>query len=338
MNPLYRLGDAHCHLSVESNQSLCHQLLHTLNHHYSHLHPRFFRLMSTNHIDIDLIDMMVDQLNHSTPLLYPYFGIHPWYSHLFTDLDCDKYQHDLNQLKHDHYGNTLSPPPSSEFLEMLPIPLSLSKHLQKIELLCIKHKVYGIGEIGLDKLFRIPTNGYYGNQMIANDGDIKLSPYRVKIHHQLNVFEAQLQLANRLQTSVSVHCVKAHGPLYDIVTKYNQISQVALHSFSGSIDQAKLWIRKYGPKDMNKSLVFSFSNYINGVDAKESHLKAILNELQNDQILIETDISIDKHLQEDYWDHLKGIKERIEGIKGWGEDEFMTVMTDNMDGMRTKSK
>lgn len=321
MCSLNRLGDAHCHLSVEINQKSAESLLNSLN--VPDLPHRFFHLMSTNHIDIEMIDLLVSHLLQ--PVIYPYFGIHPWYSHLLTTLDPEEY--DEITLKKHHYESILTPIPSEKFLEILPTPINITSHLKKIEKLCETHKIVGIGEIGLDKLFRIPTNGYYGNQQMANDADTKLTNYRVKMEHQSLVFRRQLDLANTLKLRISVHCVKAHGPLYEIIPQYTEIPTVVLHSFSGSIDQAKLWVRNY--KHLAQRLAFSFSNYINGTPEKRQHLSEMVSILEPNQVLIETDISIDKHSWSEYCGHLLGIKQSIREIKHWTEEEVDEIMESN---------
>ncbi|WEJ93873.1 Cut9-interacting protein scn1 [Yamadazyma tenuis] len=222
---------------------------------------------------------------------------------------------------HCHLSTSLTLEASKAVVELV------NKQYQLPSRLLHKHPGSGIGEIGLDKMFRIPSNGYYGNQD-SNNSEVKLSACRVKIDHQVAILRVMLQLANDLQRPVSLHCVKAHGPLFDIVREYHQIPQVILHSFSGSVDQGRRWVAEYRKRDQD--LGFSFSHYINGVEDKRSQLNELVGYLDDSQILIETDISIDKHLERDYTDHLFGIAETIRVSRGWDLERFYAIIKQNL--------
>ena len=124
---------------------------------------------------------------------------------------------------------------------------------------------------------------------------------------------------------VSLHCVKAHGSLYEKVAgdkDLNGISSIILHSYSGSLDQARLWIRHYAK--CNQLLYFSLSNWINGSDNKRDSLENLVTILNDDQILLETDVGIDKYLltsdtREEYFNHIREIFSKICSIKHWDE-------------------
>jgi TatD DNase family protein len=71
----------------------------------------------------------------------------------------------------------------------------------------------GIGEIGLDKACRTD----FGRQQ--------------------QVFATQLEMAATLKRPLSIHCVKAWGPLVEMLTEYsrkNQLPPTMIHSFSGA--------------------------------------------------------------------------------------------------------
>jgi TatD DNase family protein len=71
----------------------------------------------------------------------------------------------------------------------------------------------GIGEIGLDKACRVD----FGRQQ--------------------QIFASQLEMAATLKRPLSIHCVKAWGPLVEMLTEYsgrNQLPPTMIHSFSGS--------------------------------------------------------------------------------------------------------
>ena len=331
------LGDCHCHLSVEITKEGGKEVLGKIREYEEEYK---FSLMSTNHIDVDIVKEIGDGAGartearteaavevgtgapRPTPLV-PYFGVHPWYSHLFAT---------EARPKAEHYQAVLTPDVGPELLDVLPEPILLQDHLDKIRRFCNEFLVCGIGEIGLDKLFRIPSNGYYGNQEIRNDSDTKLSRYRVKMDHQVNVLVPQLELARELDVAVSLHCVKAHGALYDaVVVLAPNLLRIVLHSFTGSIEQALLWKRNFN------QVMFSFSNYINGSEAKRSQLKELVELLEDNQILIESDLSIDHTIPDINKEHLEEVTTTIAELKGMDKEDIVTVLHNNLWKLYTKT-
>ena len=161
-------ADSHCHLDVGCTSQVAEELARFLNTLESINRGReFFHIMSSNHVDIFHLDQILDKLDNK--IVLPYFGIHPWYSHLFTELKLEEFENELD-WKHTHYEAALEPKPPIELLGVLPNPIHIDLHLNEIRRLAEKHRengfTVGIGEIGLDKLFRIPLNGYFGNQEV----------------------------------------------------------------------------------------------------------------------------------------------------------------------------
>lgn len=324
------LADSHCHIGIDCTDSDIDALADQFNNGLVDKDD-FFHIMTTYHLDVGFVDRLLSQLKSS--VVVAYFGVHPWYSHLFSTEDHGDV--DLLQLKKLHYNKVLVPAPSEDLLLVLPVPILLEEHMTKLERLIEIHGhkfKCGIGEIGLDKLFRVPSNGYFGSQLAQNNGATKLSSCKVSMEHQTAVFDRQLQLANKLKKHISVHCVKAHGLLYDIIPRYTSISSVILHSYSGSSDQAKRWITTY--KGKKSKLFFSFSNWINGTDNKRCLLEDIIGYAEDNQILVETDVSVDDYLvrgkHEDYFLHLEGIFEKVGTILGRDQDEMVELLRRNM--------
>lgn len=331
-------ADSHCHLDVECTSQIAEELVKFLNNLEVAIGRRgFFHIMSSNHVDIFHLDLILEKLENK--IVLPYFGIHPWYSHLFTDLKLEEFENE-QEWKKNHYDTVLDPKPSSELLEILPIPISVYSHIEEIRRLATKYQEkgfsVGIGEIGLDKLFRIPLNGYFGNQKITLDNNPnKLSACRVRMEHQKSIFAKQLMLASVMKRPISLHCVKAHGLLYDEVTSNKEldgISSVILHSYSGSVDQAALWIRHFSK--FNRQLFFSLSNWINGSEKKQDSLKNLIKLIEDDKILLETDVGIDRYLldsvkREEYFKQLKQIFQKICSIKEWEEDRAKEIVFNN---------
>lgn len=291
MNVLELLGDSHCHLDVTCTKQDIVEVAQILNSPGFEKCHDFFHIMTTNHLDLELMDVLLK--NTEGDSVVPYWGVHPWYSHLFYDKE--KLEEGQGKgLKEAHYNSVLSPAPTEQLLSVLPEPIDIYEHLHRIRGLIKKHPLkYGIGEIGLDRTFRVPLNGFFGNQVEPLENQ-RLSYSRVTIDHQQHIFKLHLGLANELQRPVSLHCVKAHGMLYNIVTGYTKIPSIILHSYSGSLEQAKMWMGHY--RKAEQKLYFSLSNFINGGDNKETLLLDIVAGLDEDQILIETDVSVDKYI------------------------------------------
>lgn len=279
------MGDSHCHLAASCTVDDAAAIVAAIGGDSRVDGPNFFSLMSTNHIDIDVIEKIKAM---GAPAVFPYFGVHPWFSHLFSDGPVDK---------RAHYQGILAPEPGPGLLEVLPQPIDINGHLDRMRRLLARHGG-GVGEVGLDKAFRVPTSGFYGASDAAAPGDEKLSPCRVSMAHQQMILSKQLLLADELRVPVSLHCVRAHGVFYDTVRVHQHIPSVVLHSFSGSADQAKMWVRAYARSAQH--LYFSFSNYINGADGKDDALARLVAVLDPAQVLVETDYPIDLFL--DRWD------------------------------------
>ncbi|KAH6607828.1 hypothetical protein Trco_004141 [Trichoderma cornu-damae] len=163
----------------------------------------------------------------------PAFGWHPWFSHqLYDDSAPDPTysspaggEDAAREAKASHYAAVLSPRPrDASFIASLPPPIPLSSLIASTReyLASFPHAL--VGEVGLDKGFRLPRQRLPGDASPPDagltpggrDGRL-LSPYRVQMRHQQAVLRAQLRLAGEAGRAVSVHGVQAHGVLYDTV-------------------------------------------------------------------------------------------------------------------------
>lgn len=169
--------------------------------------------------------------NETPQKVIPCFGWHPWFSHqLYDDVLLDKAEttfdpkaQDHEAQKRRHYNAVLSPSPKSKgdegFIDELPDPQPLSGLIAQTRIYLEAHPYALVGEIGLDKAFRLPSHGpALDEEMTAGRRNGQtLSPYRVDMDHQKRIFLAQLNLAGEMGRPVSVHGVQAPGTLYDVL-------------------------------------------------------------------------------------------------------------------------
>ena len=184
-------------------------------------------VMATRAEDQELVQQTAGSLNgNGTPgskdKIVPAFGWHPWFSHQILD----DTQPDTPQQKEAHYAAVLTPSPSKdpEFIRRLPQPKLLSTLIAETRDRLQQFPNALVGEVGLDKSFRLP-GAWTKQDLDSRDEGItpgsregrRLSPYKVKVDHQRKVLKAQLQLAGEMQRAVSVHSVQSHGVVFEVL-------------------------------------------------------------------------------------------------------------------------
>ncbi|KAJ4364562.1 Cut9-interacting protein scn1 [Neocucurbitaria cava] len=134
-----------------------------------------------------------------------------------------------------HYQQVLQPsrsdPLSDEDRQIflsLPDPTSFATFLQQTRKHLQKYPYALIGEIGLDRSFRIPEawNAHLDlwskrNANLTPGGreGRRLTPFRCSPQHQKKIFKLQLQLAAQMERAVSVHGVQAHGLVFEALSE-----------------------------------------------------------------------------------------------------------------------
>ncbi|KAM5367532.1 hypothetical protein BFJ70_g7662 [Fusarium oxysporum] len=292
------------------------------------------------------------------------YGRHPWFCHeLFDDsIETPTYVpcEDVEAAKEQHYKGVLSPAPTDPaFWRDLPVPIAISTFITETRARLLEDPFAMVGEIGLDKPFRLPM--HWPDLKPELDPDRTpggrqrrpLSQHRISLAHQKAVFMAHLKLAGELGRPVSVHGVQVHGILYDALTecwkghelrgrrsrhkekKEGKAEQqpgnapkpypprICLHSFSGKSDAVKQYLKTSIPA----KIFFSFSK-TNNLRSDEERKKAedAINIVPDNRVLVESDLHtagerMDNELEEMY--------RMICEVKGWGLDEGVGKIADN---------
>ena len=269
MEVMDKLVDAHCHIITDPND--------TLGGDDGASHGMLRCVMSSNPYDWNKLKKMAGNSRRKDGLCVG-FGVHPWYSHLFYVGDrCDKVSHYQDVLEYKNEEQFAS------LVQVLPDPLDLEEYIDRE---FNDTLVSVIGEVGLDKLFRLPANGFYMQNEKA-----RLTTVKVKLSHQEIVFRRFCRLARHTSKSISIHDVKCHGKLNDICNEellpYHSV-KICLHSYTGSKETLLgQWLKKF-PSDR---IFVSLSKWINFKNPEEGD--DLVRSLPPACILTETDYPID---------------------------------------------
>lgn len=236
-------------------------------------------------------------------------GIHPWFSYAYIfDEDDEDDEKEKNDAMRRHYYTNLLPQPDDAFVRELPPPLSARIALSELEERLKSNPRAHVGEVGLDKSFRLPLGPYDPSSALPRT---KLSKYRVADGQQTRLLAAQVCLALRYGRSLSVHGVRAHGKLYDTIcgclNKGGPTLHVCLHSFSGPVDMVHQWLRT--PADSLR-VYFSFSNCIN---SRYDRWVDVIAAVPDDRLLVESDFHDAAHID----DEIASGMQTIARVKGW---------------------
>ncbi|KZT54121.1 Metallo-dependent hydrolase [Calocera cornea HHB12733] len=267
----------------------------------------------------------------------PCFGYHPWFSHTISLLDT-------LPTKEEHYSSVLLSAMDvnqeyvsiiQEMMPLLPNPRLLKDLVSEVRSNLASHPHAMLGEVGLDRAFRIPLQPY------PSPPGRRLSPFTPPMEHQLAILEALLGVAVELERNVSMHSVKCQGVTVELFKrmkerygeKWGKIN-LDMHSCGFS---SETW------KDRNYPNIFlSLSTTIN---AKHGGLRALIAAASADRLLIESDYNDVTLCTDSVWDVLNLIAE----VKGWrvedtweegvqGEPGAVRRLEDNWKSFRSGGK
>jgi Tat protein secretion system quality control protein TatD with DNase activity len=355
--------DAHCHPTDSMNAIDS----------VPKMQARVLTVMATRAQDQQLVASVADRFGLSETnadlvdgeapcQVLPAFGWHPWFTHQLYDDYHEKV--DAPPSKSDHFKKTLTPSPEEEALiASLPEPKPLSKYMEGMREYLQRYPLALVGEIGLDRSFRIPEPDAPRHE--ATEPDLtpggregrKLTPHRVNMEHQKKILTAQLNLAGEFQRAVSVHGVAAHGILYEtlretwkghenkVMSKREQ-KNVGKNTEENEDEKCRshepkpypprICLHSYsGPPDTLKQyfhpsvpaiIFFSFSQVINFSSQASKKALQVIKAVPDDRILIESDL----HRAGDRMDGLLADMARnVCEAKGWSLQEGTERLAEN---------
>ncbi|CAB5196654.1 Metallo-dependent hydrolase [Rhizophagus irregularis] len=236
-------------------------------------------LMGTRLEDLDVVSKLATDFQMK---VIPCFGFHPWFCHLLSlENEPESKVHYRTILKDIGPKDPSRSNYLEEFIDSLPSPKPFDVWHNKLENLLETHPNSLLGEVGLDKTFRL-----------RDQESKQLSKVQTTMQHQTAILEKQLDLAAKYKRAVSMHCVQSTGAITELLNRrINEREplppRICLHSFGGSVDTIKFLTKQTKKKEgVSVDIYFSFSVVING---KYDRLPDLIKAVPEDRLLIETD-------------------------------------------------
>ncbi|RSL89439.1 hypothetical protein CEP51_001186 [Fusarium floridanum] len=281
--------------------------------------------------------------------IVPAFGWHPWFSHLLYD---DNSTPGSVPDKVAHYAAVLQPEPDAAFISSLPDPTPISSFIKSTRSLLDSHPKALVGEIGLDKAFRLPQ-AWKPSDKASRDESLTpggregrlLSPHRVRMEHQRSILAAQLRLAAETRRAVSIHGVQAHGVLHEtlaatwkghekevITRRKRRLVAQGAEDFSSDEDEDEEKpyppriclhsfsgsvevLKQYLHPAIPARIFVSLSSAVNlSTEATSTRTDEVLRALPDESILVESDLHI---AGEDMDAALEEMYRHVCEVKGW---------------------
>ncbi|KZV81012.1 Metallo-dependent hydrolase [Exidia glandulosa HHB12029] len=287
--------------------------------------------MSTNARDQELVERLAQQ---NPEHIVPCFGWHPWFSHHISIRP--------DVAKDEHYRLLLFPDESNasdekkaalkRLVALLPDPIPLDTFLDSLRRRLGAFDNAMLGEVGVDRIFRIPFADYVAGGEIGRD---RLSPFTVPVDHQLVILEAQLGVAVDMARNVSLHSVQASQITVDLLERMGKTHgdkwksiNIDLHSCTLSKDVLQRIMK------LHSNVYCSLSTAIN-VNGRSDNWQKLAEACPDNRLLIESDFPYITDSQQRTWDMLILVadikKWRVED--SWEEDaaEFgaVRILADN---------
>jgi Tat protein secretion system quality control protein TatD with DNase activity len=176
-------------------------------------------------------------------------SFHPWFYHEIS-------LSTTAPSKEDHYrslflSGTSAAKKEEQFMDLLnvlPEPRTLQDILDTVKANLLAHPTAMLGEVGLDRSFRI------GNPPYPSPPPKKLTPFSTPIAHQVIILEAQLDLAVELKRNVSIHSVGAQQVTVDLLKRMAEKHGAAWRAIS--IDMHSCGLSLEGWKDLEVTILY----------------------------------------------------------------------------------
>lgn len=246
------------------------------------------------------------------------YGLHPWFSHSVS-LVNDHPKQSIESERRDGLIN----------FEALPSSISFESFMFKLRERLLDDPDSLLGEVGLDKAFRIKSPG-------------KSTPSHMKVpmSHQRAVLEAQLDLAVEIGKHVSLHAVQCPNEIIEVLeqlqAKWGEKLigsrtlegegleggiKICWHSASISIETLNRVLNLFP-----NFLYFSYSIVLFEGPHLNQKLDHLLRHTPDDRLLIESDWSQDPNLIDDQIDR---ILHCVMLAKGWSVEEAIDRLERN---------
>ncbi|KAF8324066.1 TatD DNase family Scn1 [Clavulina sp. PMI_390] len=280
--------------------------------------------------------LVADMASKWPDKVVPCFGYHPWFTHAIS-------LEDPAPSKTEHYASLFLPNTSSQdamanadFTRLLPSlvdPVPLSQIISSIREHFEKFPKAMLGEVGLDRAFRIPFTPFGSNRDSDADPEPhpRLSPFHVPIEHQLAILEAQIDLAVECRRNVSMHSVKAQAASVDMLKKLEKkYGKEKWCSISLDFHSCGLSAEMWG--DIQKAHPNIFLSLSTAINLRSSGHVALINTASPERILVESDYPTITACAPRTWNMLEVVAE----IRGWRieqtEEEVLDASHDNAQG------
>lgn len=178
------------------------------------------------------------------------------------------------------------------------VPERLEADLELIESKLTDKHCLALGECGLDKRIEIP------------------------LETQIDVFEKQLQLAEKYRKPVVLHLVAAFQELIEIKDRLNVSVPMVIHGFSKNGQVAK--------QLLDNGFYLSFGKYL----LRNPELESVFRSVPDDRFFLETDM-IDETIRDVYnlAAHYKNIS--LEKLHNIISENFETIFKSNLPALAT---
>lgn len=205
--------------------------------------------------------------------IIPFYGVHPWFTH---HLCISSFHLSPFDSKSAHYQSVFECDQAElqPYFDGLPDPIPLKRFIEEMERSLVANPRAQVGEVGLDRIFKLPFSiaNYVTTpaidsalsqfpscdchslepssatpQLATNDKRDRPKILKTSLLHQQTILAAQIKLAIKHKRAVSCHSVQSSEAIIDAFRKLKAADEVGwrrtaicLHSFGGSAESARV--------------------------------------------------------------------------------------------------